>query len=361
MRKVIKVSAVLGGLSLSLISSSALAGNCGYGVTGPNCAPSVVTHPAPSLNVDPMHVYANGPMGHLRTVQYLGTPSVNITRVHGTHNAPMLSDAPSGFTGGCTPESTQYCRQSAPTAMPQIAQPVVQQPYIATPAPQIVAPQPTERIVAIGGGYDPSKFIPRTYGSNELTPGIAHIPTSIVDRSHANATAVLNGGMTQPQPIVSGGTVPHPSMMTGSVARSVTMPPTMSRSITMPPTRSYSGGNVIGSVSNMVPMAPQTNVYPGSMNSNGTYYEKVSGPTTMGGMQATQVICARQAPQVRVQSPIIGVPSPVPTPVPSVCQSVPVGPMAPSGRYGGAMPSQQPMQMNPGGSRGFGGSTRYGH
>lgn len=350
MRKVMKISAVLGGLSLSLISSSALAGNCGYGVTGPNCAPSVVAHPAPSLNADPMHVYANRPMGHLRSVQYLGTPSVNITRVHGMHNAPTLSDAPSGFTGGCTPESTQYCRQGAPAPMPQIAMPApVAQPFIAAPAPQIAQAQPAERIVAIGGGYDPSKFIPRTYGSNELTPGIAHIPTSIVDRSHANATAVLNSGMTQPQPIVSGGTVPHPSM----IASAPNFAPSLATAMPMAPR-----GNVIGTVTNVTALAPQTNVYPGTLNSNGTYYEKVSGPTTVGGMQATQVICARQAPQVRVQSPVIGVPQPIPTPVPSVCQSVPAGPMAPTGRYGGAMPAPQAMQTN---TRGFGGSTRYGH
>lgn len=356
-----KKAAILGGLSVSLISTSALAGGCVPGPAGPICAPNVIAHPSSGSAMDPMHVFAERPMGHLRSVQYLGTPSVNITRVHGLAGAPALSDAPSNFTGGCMPESTHYCGANAapaPAPMPMITAPA---PVIAAPAPMIAsrapmiaapAPQVTERVVAVGGGYDPSKFIPRTYGSNELTPGIAHIPTSTVDRSHANATAVLNSGMTQPQPIASGGVVPMPSMTSSYSAT-----PVMS-------------GNVIGSVSNTMSMAPQTNVYPGSMAGDGTYYEKVSGPTMMGGMQATQVICKRQAPRMNVQSPVIGVPTPVPTPV---CATVPAGPvaapmapamMAPppppvpmyapasSGRYGSSLSS---------GSRFGTGSTRYGH
>ncbi len=357
MRSMFKKAAILGGLSVSLLSTSAFAGGCVPGPAGPVCAPNVIAHQGGGSSIDPMHVFAQRPMGHLRSVQYLGTPSVNITRVHGLAGGPALSDAPSGFTGGCTPESTQYCGaasaapMSAPVVAPPapiMAAPIMAQaaPIIAAPAPMIAAPAPqvTERVVAIGGGYDPSKFTPRTYGSNELTPGIAHIPTSIIDRSHSNATAVLNGGMTQPQPIVSGGTVPMPTM----------------------------SSNVIGSVSNTMTMAPQTNVYPGSMAADGTYYEKVSGPTMIGSMQATQVICKRQAPQVSVQSPIVGVPTPVPTPV---CESVPApmpiaGPIAPpmaapiaapaplpfyapasSGRYGSGLP----------GSRFGSGATRYGH
>ncbi len=356
MRSMFKKAAILGGLSVSLLSTSAFAGGCVPGPAGPICAPNVIAHPSAGSAIDPMHVFAERPMGHLRSVQYLGTPSVNITRVHGMAGGPSLSDAPSGFTGGCTPESTHYCgaRAAAPMPAPMIAQPApimsapapvmaAPAPYISAPAPVIAAPAPqlTERVVAVGGGYDPSKFTPRTYGSNELTPGIAHIPTSVIDRSHSNATAVLNGGMTQPQAIASGGTVPMPTM----------------------------SSNVIGTMSNTVSMAPQTNVYPGSMASDGTYYEKVSGPTMLGGMQATQVICKRQAPQMHVQSPIVGVPTPVPTPV---CQSVPAqmpmaAPMAApvaapqqrvpfyapasSGRYGSSLP----------GSRFGSGATRYGH
>jgi len=212
MRNMLKVAAIFGGLSVSLVSTSAIAGGCGYGMSGPNCAPNVVTHPGGSPGIDPMHVYSEAPMGHLRSVQFLGTPSVNITRIHGMAGAANLSDAPTSFTNSCTPESTQYCRQGGAVApAPVMARPA---PVIAQPAPMIAQPAPVaERVVYVGKGYDPSKFIPRTYGSNELTPGIAHIPTSIVDRSHANATAVLNSGRTQPQPIASGGVVPHPSMV----------------------------------------------------------------------------------------------------------------------------------------------------
>lgn len=344
MRFVFKKAAILGGLSVSLLSTTAYAGGCVQGPVGPICNPSVVTHPGAAPAIDPVHIYSQRPMDHLRSIQYLGSPSVNITRIHGVQGAPTLSDAPVGFTGGCTPESHTYCnanRISAPAPMPVVAAPA---PVIAAPAPQV-----TERIVAIGGGYDPSKFIPRTYGSNELTPGIAHIPTSIVDRSPENAQAVLNSGMTQPQRIVSGGMAPTPSMVAPAA-------PVVATGRIMP-------SNVIGHVNRTVMMAPETNVYPGSMAGDGTYYEKVSGPTMLGGMQATQIICKRQAPRVNVQSPIVGVPTPVPTPV---CESVPVH--APVH----AAPSHVPMYAPVSGGRygssagDFGGNrisgnTRYGH
>ncbi len=356
MRLMFKKAAILGGLSVSLLSTSAFAGGCVTGPTGPVCTPGVVTHQGSAPTMDPVHVFSQSPMGHLKTVQYLGTPSVNITRIHGLPNAPQLSDAPSGFTGGCMPESTGYCRERvAPVSAPApvMAPPA---PVMAAPAPVIAppAPQITERVVAIGGGYDPSKFIPRTYGSNELTPGIAHIPTSIVDRSVENAMAVLNTGKTQPQPIASGGIVPTPSMV--SSVKMSPPAPVMSGNVM--------SGNVIGMVSNTVTMAPETNVYPGSMSADGTYYEKVSGPTMVGGMQATQVICRRQAPKVNVQSPVVGVPTPVPTPV---CETV----SAPAMSLPAPMSLQAPVPYHAPASGGrYGssysyssssGSTRYGH
>jgi len=317
MRQMFKKAAILGGLSVSLLSTSAVAGGCFPGPAGPVCSPQVIAHPGGAPGIDPMHVYSERPMGHLRSVKYLGTPSVNITRIHGEIGAARITDAPSAFTGGCTPESTQYCRQggvAAPIPAPVIAAPVIAQPAPIIAAPVIAQAAPvSERVVYVGKGYDPSKFVPRIYGSNELTPGIAHIPTSRVDRSHANATAILNGGMTQPQPIASGGVVPHPSQ--------VRVAPVVS-SGTFAMGAQPIGGNVIGSVTRSMTMAPGTNVYPGSMAADGTYYEKVSGPTMLGGTQATQIICKRQAPRVNVQQPVIGVPSPVPTPVLTQCQPV---------------------------------------
>jgi len=278
----------------------------------------------------------------------VGTPSVSITRIHGQYGAAGITDAPSAFTGGCTPESTQYCRQNA------VAAPIAA-PVFAPPAPIIARPAPVaERVVHIGGGYDPSKFIPRTYGSNELTPGIAHIPTSIVDRSHANATAVLNSGTTRPQSVVSGGVVPHPSIVGGTgIVSQGTIAPVIQRGIVAP-----AGSNVVGVVNQTVRLAPNTNVYPGSLGADGTYYEKVSGPTLLGGTQATQIICKRQAPTVNVQRQVIGVPSPVPTPV--LTQCAPISALAGGPRFGSAAGRYGSSFNNSwGNNRGFSGG-RYG-
>jgi len=346
MRQVLKITAIVSGLTLSLGSTAAWAGNCGFGASGPNCTPNVVTHPGGESRIDPMNVYASRPMGHLRSVRYLGTPSVNITRIHGQHGIASITDAPSGFTGGCTPESTQYCRQGGavstpapmpipmtaglhspfPLAAPAIAQPA---PVISAPAPVIAAPAPiAERVIHVGGGYDPSKFVPRTYGTNELTPGIAHVPTSHVDRSYENAHAVLNSGMTQPQPIISGGSVPYPTMSNSTMAA-------ISYGSTPSYTGSAMGAGHIGVINQTVTMAPETNVYPGSMSGDGTYWEKVSGPMSMNGLSATQVICKREAPRMNVQRPVIGVPTPVPTAIGPTCVNASNGaPVKFSGRYG---------------------------
>ena len=323
MRHMLKAAAILGGLSVSLGATSAQAGGCGYGPgQGYNqaCQTEVVVHPGAAPHSDQMHVYSSQPMGRLKTVDFMRSPSVNITRIHGMGPTAGLSDAPSGFTNGCMAESTGYCRSGGmmPAPMPApVAMPVQM------PAPVIA--QPTERIVAIGGGYDPSKFIPRTYGSNELVRGIAHIPTSIVDRSHANAQAVLNSGRTQPQPVVSGGIAPHPSMFSSHSSGFQSMGH-----------MGHMQGNVIGMQSHTVTVPPQ-NPYMGSVGADGTYWEKVSGPTKLGGMQATQVICKRQAPVMNVQRPVVGVPTPVPTAVHMGCvdhQPVMAGGYSSNSRYG---------------------------
>ncbi|NNE56530.1 MAG: hypothetical protein HKN36_00325 [Hellea sp.] len=316
MRHLLKSAAILGGLSVGFMGAAAQAGGCGQ--YGQNCQPQVIAHSSGSASIDPMHVYSQQPMGHMRSVQFLGTPSVNITRVHGMGPTAGLTDAPSAFTKGCMPESTHYCRQGglqAPAPMPRLAAPA--------PVKMRTAPQPTKRVVHVGGGYDPSKFTPRIYGSLETVPGIAHVPTSIVDRSHANAQAVLDSGMTRPQPLVSGGIAPHPSMVARSSASSIIVehgsiaPVTTMGAGHMGMSRMI-GGQSLGVVNQTVRMAPQTNVYPGSMSADGSYYEKVSGPTTLGGMQATQVICKRQAPMMNVQRQVIGVPTPV-----AGCQTAP--------------------------------------
>jgi len=343
MRHLLKTAAIIGGLSLTF-SGVAHAGNCGGMGQGPECQTEVIIHPGMAPSVAPMHVYSSLPMGHLRTVDYLATPSVNVTRIHGMGPTAGLSDAPTAFTDGCLAQSTHYCREGGQqTATPApVAAPA---PMMARPAPVAM---PAERVVHVGGGYDPSKFTPRTYGSLELVPGIAHVPTSIVDRSHENAQAVLNSGRTVPQPVVSGGIAPHPSMVAGQHRSGMMMgqpgriQPVMSQPMMPRPMmhRPMMMGQQIGVRSEMRTMAPEAgvNVYAGGMSGDGTYWEKVSGPTKFGSTQATQVICKRQAPQVRVDRPVYGVPTPVPTPVATVCA-----------------PAHAPMH---GGMRG--GSSRYG-
>ena len=71
--------------------------------------------------------------------------------------------------------------------------------------------------------------------------------------------------------------------------------------------------NVIGRV--------VTGQYSYQPQGGGQYWEKTSGPTIVDDLPATQILCRREAPRpapvnVRVVSPVIGVPYPVPTPVP---------------------------------------------
>jgi len=72
-------------------------------------------------------------------------------------------------------------------------------------------------------------------------------------------------------------------------------------------------GNVIGHVSG----GSYTYTKPGTPD----YWEKTSGATMVGGLPATQIVCRRAgtaatSQTVNVVRPVIGVPQPVPTPVP---------------------------------------------
>jgi len=152
-------------LGLLSISTAAQAGHCGGQNFGQNCNVPVQHIPGPAPHFDAMTTTSVNPMGHLRSVDFQRSPHVSIMRVHGMMPTANLSDAPIGFTGGCHSQSTQYCRQGA--AAPVVSAPIMQQPVRA------VGPR-------FGQGYDASKFASRQYGHNTFTPGIAHIPTSIV-------------------------------------------------------------------------------------------------------------------------------------------------------------------------------------
>jgi hypothetical protein len=317
------LSTALGGVFMAGMSTSAFAG-CGGAatcdsITAYESVPSVsCIGPAPVVNCNPgvsvygnstdalsnVGVYNSTPYGHLKSVEYKNSQNVNIMRVHSRAPSVSLADSPSAFTGGCTPTSTAYCR--APGAMPvQVKMNRAPAPIVAAPVSPC-APQPTcAPRVTYGSGYNPAAFAPRQYGTNDFTPGIAHVPTSIVDRSpitHIN-------GIPQPQ-VQSVTTAPL------SYARPVP--------VAMPAPR----GNVIGH--------RVTGQYTYQPPGGGAYWEKTSGPTMVGGMMATQIICRREAPRpapvtVNVVSPVIGVPTPVCAPAPKQC--APMG-CAPASRYG---------------------------
>ncbi len=315
MRIKVSVLAALSGLSLAVISTPALAGGCGFG-PGANCDMGVKVMNTTAPVFGPMTVSNDNPMGHLRTINFQRSPHTSITRIHGMAPSASLADAPSGFTNGCHPTSTQYCRANAGTPVavemqqPIMSAPIISAPVISAPiisAPVISAPAPVMRTWT-GQGYDPAKFQSRQYGENTFTPGIAHIPTSIVDRSPVNAQAVLNSGRTVPQPIVSASNYNFTS------ASSVTLPDTMA------PMASYSSHNYSG---NSTPVAVGNNTYASNVAPDGTYWEKTSGVTVMGSTVATQVICKRQLPR-QVVNPVVNVPVPVPTRVVNPVIGVPV-------------------------------------
>jgi len=277
-------------LGLLSISTAAQAGHCGGQNFGQNCNVPVQHIPGPAPHFDAMTTTSVNPMGHLRSVDFQRSPHVSIMRVHGMMPTANLSDAPIGFTGGCHSQSTQYCRQGA--AAPVVSAPIMQQPVRA------VGPR-------FGQGYDASKFASRQYGHNTFTPGIAHIPTSIVDRDPVRADMALNSGRAVPQPIANGGMAPRPAMVSHSV---------MSQSYRTAPVMAPRPVMSMG-VRPGAPVLQSNGTYASTVGAGGTYWEKVSGPTMLGNTMATQVICKRQLPS-RVVRPVVGVPTPVPTPVP---------------------------------------------
>jgi len=354
--------ALLGALSATILAAPAFAGgNCNSG----NCAGTVQVMPGYAPQFGPMTIRNENPMGHLRSINFQRSPNVSITRIHGMAPTAGLSDAPSGFTGGCHPTSTTYCRQSAGAPVQvQMAPPPAPAP-VYQPAPVMRAPvmqAPAQPVtVRVGGGYDPSKFAPRTYGDASLVPGIAYLPTSKVIRDPAAAQQVLNSGQTRPQDVVVPGrdTAPHMGMvrqqqsyggqMQGNYVSGPIMsgpapfmgasqmrapgltntqglrlaPPRMGPSFSQPsaPVLQQSG--------------PMAGTYGSSVAPDGTYWEKTSGPTAFGSTVATQVICKRQLPR-QVVNPVIGVPTPVPVPVHGGCAEH----NAPGARYAQKAPGR---------------------
>ncbi len=242
MRRMLSVMAALGGLSLSLGGTAAVAGSCGLysqpaacrpaplppkpvcnsQIPSAACGTSLVVLPGEPVSVDPIIVRTSQPLDYLRRVDFYGAPQVNITRVHDQGPGIELSDAPTGFTQGCTPSSTQYCRQTAPVKVASVKMASVNAAPVAA-APTVVAPQPAAPVMyrPAAQAVNMPRLQPRVYGSAGMATG--------------------------PSPYVNYGSGP---VMTAPVSP-------------MPP----------------APMA-------GSQG-----WVKSSGPTRIGSLQATQVIC----------------------------------------------------------------------
>ena len=324
------------GLGLFATSApTAFAGGCGVGVNPALCKTGVNVHAGTGPVFDNMNVHVQQPMGHLRTIDYQRAPNVSITRVHGMADSASITDFPSSFSNGCHPSSTAYCRQDSGVPVNvEFNAPQAQ----AVPTYNFAPALPAPRIVATGGGYDPSKFIPRQYGEFTFTPGTAYIPTSNVNRNPADAARVLaeNGYSTSGFQTVN---LPSSSMnFSAPVASS-----NINLAAAAAPVTQFAGANVLaggpapilGAHTGRAPQgaqylgsvvtgqtttgssAPSGNVI-GGVDGSGGYWEKVSGLTMFGDTVATSVVCRRQAPQTTAQvvSPVYGIPQPVPTPVP---------------------------------------------
>ncbi len=317
-------------------AGSAMAGCGGVG----NCNPATsFSKPIHAADHGTVTVRTGTPYDYMSSVRFQQSPHVQVTRIFGQGPVPGLKDSPFGSSGGCFDHATGYCTGSQGKSVnvefygqPQF-QPQFQAPAPMMVAPVMQAPVPTERVVAIGKGYDPSKFAPRVYGDLTVTPGIAHVPTSIVDRDPHRAQSVLDrvapgsvtpalagvlpvrGGMAPTTPVMPTPMTGGPYMMAPTTPAPVVVPPVprqISAPMMAPPV--LSGRSVPTGLAG-APIAQANGLYASQVGVDGTYWEKVSGPTMMGSTMATSVICKRKLP-TQVVNPVIGVPVPVPTPVP---------------------------------------------
>jgi len=337
-KSILTAVSVLGLLSVTGVAN---AGNC----AGPDCRLGVSYMQGPAPQFGPITVQDRLPMGHLRSINFQRAPNISIMRVHSLEAGPGLSDAPVAFTAGCHPQSTQYCRQDgvAPAAV-EIYPPQPQTPIytgqVSIPTNytgQVSIPTNYSGQVSIPTTYssqtvDYSLFQPRQYGDAGFVPGIALIPTSRVDRNPDHADLALNSGRAVPQALANGGVAPRPSMMRQSHIQQGQMRQSQGYSgqVSIPTTYAYGvpqGYNAPAyapaaphiPVPNYVP-APQNGMagapvlqnngtFGSTVGADGTYWEKVSGPTFFGDTLASQVICKRQG-ETRAVNPVVGVPVP---------------------------------------------------
>jgi len=396
-------------IKLSLLGSALLAvpAQAGHycGPMDQNCSTNVVVSSSPA-HFDDMLVSVDQPMGHLRSIDYRRSPHVSITRIHGMGQTADLSDHPSAFTGTCAPESTQYCRagsHSTPQPHVEMSAPVIAAPMIAAPvaapvyrapvmaAPIVAQPQPVLRQWTASYDDNPARFTPRQYGSLDFVPGIAHVPSSWVDRDPARAQAALNasgaggiapgpqiglsripdgtpgpmipitqfmgprpvqpGSIVQPGPasmsppqtvitraiVPSGQVMPMPPLPAPVMPAPIMPAPIAQAPIVQAPVMSAPVAQAPMPVGGFpatppAPVKTSNGLYASGVAADGTYWEKVSGPTRFGDTIATQVICKRALPTETI-NPVVGVPTPVPYPVECGPTHVGHSPAAHNSRY----------------------------
>ncbi len=105
--------------------------------TGNNCAAKIIGHVGGADVLAPINIYSRAPYGHLKSFAYKNTPNVNIMRIHSRAPRVGLNDVPTGFTSGCRPTSTVYCRPKL-APLPTVPSPVP----VPMPIPRSIMPRP---------------------------------------------------------------------------------------------------------------------------------------------------------------------------------------------------------------------------
>lgn len=296
----------------ALMGSGSVTAQAGQPYPAPPCAGpgpcdyGIHVLPSRPVHQGPVTVQHRTAFDHYKSIQFQQAPHVSILRVHGRPQTVGLSDAPSGFTGGCSPSSTRYCRSEAdqtdhvidvpsPTPHPVPApQPLpLPKPYpVPKPSP-IVRPVPLPRPIPA-----PCQPVHGPCGPQGVHP---------FAMSGASATTSTPSVVTIPAPMtssMSSQTVPSvpPHMVSGSV---IAAP--------LPTGSGYpqlAGGPVLsGPTLSSGPIASGTGASRYGIQPDGTYWEKVSGPTTVGGLTATEILCKRQVPG-HGTSPVCRTPAP---------------------------------------------------
>lgn len=334
-----------------------------------NCGGGTTIFRASPADYDDTLVSIRPPMDHLRNVDFRRSPHVSITRIHAQEPNVALDDFPSQFGGICNPESTTYCR-AGEGSVPAPFEPGV----IATPPglgavpgaipgtgprlPGALPPVPHRSGPVAGPAPQAgaSRFAPRQYGSLDFVPGIAHVPSSWVDRDPGRAQTALNasgrGGQAPgpqtglsriadntPGPLMPVGQIPNGHMIANPVIVApagapqgpvmqapmvqahlaqapIPQGPVMQGPIMQVPPFAHMPGGQAGA-----PVQVAPGIYGSTVGADNTYWEQMStGPTFAGDTLITDVICKRAVP-TEVVHPVVGVPVPV--------ECLPAAPAAP--------------------------------